>query len=171
MKTQTVIVRIAIFCALPVLAFLLSQCACCPPLSGIGKPSFTGCWLTEYSQQSSADTSIKGDLHFKELAVSMKENDDSTVIGYWVGLLSNTPGKLTGKVNGVKLNGVTFIGSGTAPQDSLIFTLSESGLTFTGKYGSTTPSRRFYWNDTKVSNCKCSESIYTTLGSGTAYKK
>lgn len=159
MKIQNLFMKGALLFSLLVIVLVLSQCACCPPNSK-ASVSFTGCWMTEFSQRNSADTSINGDIHFRELPVSMIMNDDGTLIGNWIGLLSGTPGKLAGKVVGKTLKGVTFIGlDTTTPQDSINFTLSEIGLTFTGKHGTITPSRRLYWNGTKISDCACPPSI------------
>jgi hypothetical protein len=157
MKTRKLFMKGALLFSLLVMVLMLWQCACCPPNSK-ARVSFTGCWITEFSQRSSADTSIKGDLHFKELPVSMVENDGN-LTGNWIGLLSGTQGRLTGQVVAKKLRGLTFISSGISPQDSINFTLSESDLTFTGKYGTITPSRRLYWNGTKISDCECPDSI------------
>jgi hypothetical protein len=159
MKTQKFFMKGAMLFSLLVMMLMLWQCACCPPNSK-GSASFSGCWITEFAQRNSADTSINGDIHFRELPVSMKENDDGTLDGNWIGLLSGTPGRLTGNVINKKLSGRTFIGSGTTPQDTInYFALSESGLTFNGKYGTFIPSRRLYWKGTKISDCTCTESV------------
>jgi hypothetical protein len=159
MKTQKFFMKGVLLFSLLLMALMLWQCACCPPNSK-ASVSFTGCWITEFSQRNSADTSINGDIHFRELPVNMIVNNDGTLVGNWYGLISETPGRLTGNVVGKTLSGVTFIGSGTTPQDTInYFKLSESGLTFNGKYGTFSTSRRLYWNGTKISDCACTESI------------
>lgn len=163
MKTQMLFVRTTNACLMSVLAFLLSQCSCCPPLSRTSTPSFTGCWLTEYSRPRDKNDSIKADIVYKEIPVEITVNADGTITGKWWSFPAPTDGMpdigtLTGQIQVDSLIGKW----GTDPLEDIKFRLSSTGLTFEGTYGpfrAWSERRRFFWNGTKVSNCKCPDSI------------
>lgn len=167
MKTNNIFLKVLASCGGLLLSFVMLQCTCCPPLSRTTKPSFTGCWLTEYNRPRDYNDPIKDDIVYKEIPVEITQNADGTINGTWWSFpvdLNQSPG--TGTLTGTINNQNRITGKwGTEPDRDIDFQLSPTGLTFMGTYGS--PSmwgndyrdRRFYWNGTKVSNCKCPDSI------------
>ena len=167
MKTQNLFMKGALLFSLLVIVCILSQCTTtnCIAVSR-ENPSFSGCWLTEFSHPSSADTSIKGNIIEKEIPVEISVNSERVVSGKWWSALDSTAiqGTLTGRLNlGNKIDGLNFVGTDTTGGSDIDFQLSSTGLTFSGTYGALPRwrpiTRRFYWNGTKISDCACTESI------------
>jgi hypothetical protein len=165
MKTQKLFMRGVLLFSLLVMALMLWQCACCPPLSRFEKPTFNGCWMTEYSHPSSADTSIKGDIFEKDIPVEINVNADGTVSGNWWSF-PVSPGEepamgvLTGNISNDTLRGKW----GDEASRDIDFQLAATGLSFDGTYGPPKmwgTTRRFYWKGIKISNCKCPKSVFS----------
>jgi hypothetical protein len=167
MKTQKFFMKGAMLFSLLVMALMLWQCKSCPPLSRFEKPTFNGCWMTEFSRPSSADTSINGDFVYNEIPVEININADGTINGNWWSF-PVAPGEepamgvLTGNVDSSnRLRGKW----GDEESRDIDFQLSPTGLSFDGTYGPSIllwkTTRRFDWKGVKISNCKCPKSVFS----------
>jgi hypothetical protein len=179
MKTQNLFMKGALLFSLLVMVLMLWQCACCPPtkeekcLELTSKnPTFSGCWMTEYSRPRDRNDSIKEDIVYQEIPMEIKVNSDSSINGRWWGELKMAAGQgvLQGRirVEGGKiiLEGIQNVEALPALRSPMKFTLSDNGLAFDGTYdelpiwGKHIPTRTFYWKGNKISNCNCANSIF-----------
>jgi hypothetical protein len=167
MKTQKFFMKGAMLFSLLVMVLMLWQCACCPPLSRFEKPTFNGCWMTEFSRPRDPKDAIKEDIVYKEIPVEINVNADGTINGNWWSFPAPSGeepamGALTGNVDiNNRLQGKW----GDEASRYIDFQLSPTGLSFDGTYGPATMwrvNRPFNWKGVKISNCKCPQSVHSS---------